>query len=1238
MSLNNISNNADSAKEQPAKPLQAQLLPLYGKHLIEASAGTGKTYNITRIYLRMLLERKISTENILVMTFTKAATEEIRGRIDEFLRNTLANWSELTKNENDEFFYLLGQKVTATEAKVLIKSALLNLDEAAIYTIHGFCKRVLSQQAFASGMNFNAKMEADDNEIVEQATQDYYRLLAQSEDVDRYKMFVEYWPTPDDFISKFKSLLYDEHLPNITNEQSLIRSFAALATKAKQDILSAEALIYSELIDNKKGKTRETRVAEFEQLMIDLTELSLANFSVEQLEQSSFDFKFINGPRYKTSADKDKLKVSFAACEQLAKKLKGIGNALPKIASYELVVEAVKAIKNKVFEQKSLLSMLNFDDLISNLERALINEQKSDDKPLTNALIEQYPIALIDEFQDTDQKQFSILRQLYFSSEQGLNDEHKNTALYLIGDPKQAIYGFRGGDIFTYLSAGKKVDQQWMMDTNWRSASNMIAGYNQLFYGQATAQHSELENQISDVDVFGFGINYLPVKPSPVADKEQLVEQSSEHNFKALQFIDFNAPDDYLHHGYIKNDYRAAIADWIAGEISRLLTSTQLVNADSANLVKAGDIAILVRDGREADVIKTGLNKLGLASVYKSQKSKLFASDIAKDFVVVLNAIINAEDDRAFITALAGPYFAFNSERLFKVQNDEREWEDLRNQFNQLGLTWFKRGFMAMALNLLHNHYPGALKDNERKLTNIIHLFEVLQTTSQRLKQPQELLAYLVEQCQNPAQSEAELRLESDADLIQIITQHGSKGLEYPIVFVPFATSHKNPVKFAKVDKEVLRYHDDEGELKVHLGENDDGRARMASEGYAEDIRLLYVAITRAKHRCYLACYKSQDYHLSPLGQTLKMPVKGDFTQALQPLIDAAPSAIAVHTLQGDEFTGIAYVAKQSEEEHSCADFKGKIERDWWLSSFSALTRNIIHGGKTERDRDIDLVNLAAPLKKDVIRFAFEKGARTGNLLHDIFERIDFTNPNWQQHAMVNLTKFGSLPENFSSEDVFAWLNDTLQAPLNNQGLALNTLSQSATLREAEFYFPMEHVDVVRLKKVLQQFRQSLCQQGLLSKAQLAQVNHDLPAFGHLKGMMHGFIDLIFVDSGKYFVSDYKSSHLGDDFANYSPESLAEHVVANFYDLQFLIYSLALHRYLQTRIDDYAIESHFGGVYYLYLRGMTSNNQGVNNANEARYYGVFYQSLTKDILEQLDAIFSGVTTSNSFDAAGANNE
>lgn len=1194
-------NNSQINQQPIHKPLLAENLPLVGSHLIEASAGTGKTFNITRIYLRMLLERKLSVENILVMTFTKAATEEIRGRIDEFLRDALVNWQKYTETKPDPYFVELANNVSFEDAQIIIKNALINLDEAAIFTIHGFCKRVLSQQAFASGMNFNAQMEADDSEIVLQACQDHYRVLAKRKSLIEYEMFVEHWPSPDVFLASFKGLLYDDCLPSINDKSSLVKSLQVLAKVAEVELLTNEAIIYEALIDTKKAKARETRVAEFEQLLQFLKELQLANLNIETLLVNTPDFKFIASNRFAKSVAKAQLKIAFQTTGQLSKSIKGFGAALLKSEAYCLVIDAIKSIKNKVAISKQQLNLLNFDDLITQLAFALEKEQQLDVKPLTKALIEQYPVALVDEFQDTDPKQFSILKSLYFTDFTVDIEKDKHPALYLIGDPKQAIYGFRGGDIFTYLTAGKMVDHQWVMDTNWRSSTAMIAGYNHLFYGNDLKGNAK--------DVFGFDIKYQPVNPSINADKEQLVDNVG---YKALQFVDFPADECFEYNGYIKTEFRAYMAQWVAAEVGRLLTDAQITTTNGLTSVKAADIAILVRDGGEAADIKEALNALNITSVYKSQRANLFLSDIAQQFVAVINAIINHEDDRAFIVALSGPYFSYSPIKLFEIQNDEFVWEKVRSEFNQLKAIWLKRGFMAMALKILHDYYPGSQQENERQLTNIIHLFELLQTASQRLKQPQELLAYLSEQCQNPAQSEAELRLESDADLIQIVTQHGSKGLEYPIVFVPFASRHKDPVKFGSSFKEVLRFHQDEGSLNVHLGEDASGRQRMAAEGYAEDVRLLYVAVTRAKHRCYLACSKFQGYEKSPLGKALQLTTGQAFADGINSLIGYDSAAIGITTKFGADFNGQRLLEQNQNQDFKPEQFKGRIERDWWLSSFSALTRNMRHTGRNEPDRDLNQDKATSPvLKKDVIRFAFQKGAKTGNLLHDVFERIDFNKPNWTKDASYNLTKFGELPIGFEHVDVYDWLEDCLHARLNEKMVTLADLPLKQTLREAEFYFPMENVDIRSLKVLLRQFRQSL---GIADEV-LAQINTELPAYGQLKGMMHGFIDLIFTTDNKYYVCDYKSSHLGDKFSDYLPEKLSMHIIENFYDLQFLIYSLALHRYLKRRVSNYSIKDHFGGVYYLYLRGMS--------AADKRYAGVFFNSLSENLIQQLDQLFSG---------------
>ncbi|WP_371372351.1 exodeoxyribonuclease V subunit beta [Thalassotalea aquiviva] len=1209
--------------------LRAEQLPLTGCHLIEASAGTGKTYNITRIYLRMLLEQKVAVENILVMTFTKAATEEIRGRIDEFLRQALNNWDTLVADKSDPFFYQLGQSIEQKQAKILLKHALLSLDDAAIFTIHSFCKRVLSQQAFASKMTFNANMEADDSTLVLEAVQDHYRLLAKADDIKAYQTFVAKWDTPSKFLSTFRGLIATNTLIEYTTQDGLNQQIQASAKESVDMLDQHEALIFNELINNKSGKIKQNRIDEFSIHRQYFQQLAHATLNqIEHLLTQQPDFKFFSANRLPKSKDKaeikNALKCAFSVCEKLKNQIKNYHLEIEQAQVYGLVLEAVDAIKQRIAVSKSMQNLLNFDDLILQLAKAIENEHNQDQQPLTNALRRQYPIALVDEFQDTDAEQFAILDKVYFAknlpsapsnirpSAQPLAPTNNELALYLIGDPKQAIYGFRGGDIFTYLKAAAQVDCQWVMDTNWRSAKAMISGYNHLFYGGDLNTKSK--------DVFKYNIQYLPVKPAPIAPAVGIKDPKDK---KALQFVNFIDDERYAgSKNEMKIEFRHEIANWCANEVARLLSQASLTTKDddTSQPIQAHDIAILVRDGSEAEEIKQALARQNIACVYKSQRANLFASAAAIDFIAVLHAIINTDDERAFIVALAGPYFGKTASELYQLQQNEAYWEHLRSDFNQLKGIWFKRGFMAMALHLLHQHYPGAKDNTERQLTNIIHLFELLQTASQRYKQPQELLAYLQQQCENPAGSEAELRLESDANLVQIVTLHGSKGLEYPVVFVPFASRHKSPVKFNRRIKDVLSYHDKDGQHKLHIGMQKVALQAMADEGYAEDIRLLYVAITRAKYRCYLGCANFSEAHLSSLGQCLGMSNGQDFQTIVSQFQALDPSSIGLEQVISGDYHASRLDSQDEPDVLSVAKFNGKIERDWWLSSFTALTRNIRHGGKMEPDRDLG-EDSEVILAKHQIRYAIAKGARTGNFLHDLLEWVDFTAPNWTVTASRALDKYGDLPSGFARQDVYDWLDQILDCHLNTQGLNLRQLPVASTLREAEFYFPMENVDIRALEAVVLTFRRQL------TTAEDVSQHIRLPSVGQLKGMMHGFIDLIFEHNNKYYVCDYKSSHLGDARQCYQPARLEQHVCSHFYDLQFLIYSLALHRYLGRRVENYQFEQHFGGVYYLYLRGMHRPSEEAlkepDSTLNPELSGVFYHSLSADLMTQLDACFKG---------------
>jgi len=1176
--------------------LRPETLPLYGCHLIEASAGTGKTYNITRIYLRLLLERKLDVKQILVMTFTRAATEELRGRIAQELRNALNNWEQF--DSKDSFFVALNKRFTLQDVYPVLHNALLHLDEAAIFTIHSFCKRVLSQQAFSSGVAFNIQMEADTADIELEAVRDWYRCLSQQP--DEYDILTRKWSDPESFRRAFKEVLSSNTAIEIKSPEVIRKEFIQRKMDCLAQLEDNQAIIFSQLVDTHNKK--DERAHEWSLLLQWLkdNDIDWSNAMPKQAGQ------FFSGVRFakKKPEIKQQLVDVFTPINRLKTEAATIARTIESAQSYYLAAQGFAVIREKIVVSKQQAKVMNYDDLINQLADSLTFENH-----LAKKIREQYPVALVDEFQDTDPQQYSILNTVYQSHPE-TNDGSENdaTALYMIGDPKQAIYAFRSGDVFTYLAARQSADKQWIMDTNWRSSTKMINGYNRLFYGAALNETA--------ADIFGFGIEYIPVKSAGRADQSAL---SGVIDNAAMQIIHFPFNEDYRSgkgkKEEMKQDFCPVISAWCASEIHRLLSNEVHIGEQS---LQEQDIAVLVRDKTEAGYIQDALREAGYPSVYLSTHDNVFVSEEALELQRVLVSILELENDRAMVAGLSTRFIGCDTEQLFLLQEDELQWENYRERLFDLRETWFKRGFMAMALKLLHQNYRPNPNYHERSLTNSIQLLELLQQASQRHRQPEQLLDWFREQIENQGvESEAELRLESDANLIRIVTQHGSKGLEYPVVFIPFACRYKDPTRFASRNIDLFKYHERETlQLKYFVGQDKTITELYREEAWAESIRLLYVAITRAEHRCYICATPFANYHLSSLGQTLQLKSGDDLYQGLYNLLEPDNQAINIQQIHEMDFPVTRIEAIDSEEKLSAAFFNGRIERNWWLSSFSALTRNLRHGGISTPDRDQDEISVEVMpqlITKDDIRFSLKKGAAAGNLLHDILEHTDFTQPHWQRSLERPLTRFSEALDQVQQRDLVSWMEDCLDTPLpdiqeyaadvEENHLKLNQLHWSHTLRESEFYFPMQQVKPHALGQLLARHRGKYTE------------TISLPGHQALQGMMHGFIDLVFQWQGRFYIADYKSTHLGYHLDCYDRKSLAKNIRDNYYDLQYLLYSLALHRYLKSRLPEYDPAQHFGGVYYFYLRGMSRNSDT----------GIFYTDISSELLDELDRLFAQQT-------------
>lgn len=1193
-------------------------LPLQGRHLIEASAGTGKTFNITRLYLRFLIEKQLSVQQILVMTFTKAATQELKARIDKELRNALNQWGNL--GEQDPFFAGMEQKYAAETVKPILKLALLDLDEAAIFTIHGFCNRVLSEQAFASGVDFDTKMEADTSELLLTATQDWLRQVNQDE-ANFALLQQNNWHSPEQFLKHFATAIR-QHESLLSVDENKVEQGAQLALSTygkacyvkkqeiKKALLKEQDTIFEELVSNHKDKTQ--RIDEWNQL---LSWLDSENY--ETAPKAAGDF--INGNRYRGNAF---LKSVFEPFKQLRDEVKKdklkldskVQQQQDSVPVCQLVLTGIDKIKQAFGVAKQQNSLMDFDDLIVQLSELLLAERSTSQQSpinenssqghqaLTAALRKNFPVALVDEFQDTDAAQYQILDCLYPKAD-------PRHCLMMIGDPKQAIYGFRGGDIFTYLKAREAADYKWVMDTNWRSMANVVSGYNRLFWGGPLTEEPQ--------PVFGYGIDYENIHSTPKAAANKRALTDANQTFNAINYVYLEnlAKPTGSKGKATKDDYCQRLSVWCSNEIIRLLSQAKLGDES----LKQQDIAVLVKTGREAEFIKQALSNAGLSAVYLSDRANLFLSDQAKEIEYVLTALLEVENESLLVRALSTRLFGFNAEQLAQFQHAEfqEEWEAALNIAITLKQIWQYKGVMAMIMHLIHHYYQPLAHQHERELTNMIHLAELLQQASRQHKHPQQLLKWYKHQ-REYGHNEAEQRLESEANLIRIVTQHSSKGLEYPVVFIPFASIYSDPSKIGVQTKQFFSYYDESLQQSVHqIGADQAVIAAVTEQGIAESIRLLYVAVTRAEHRCYLGIAPFEQSEHSALAKTLGLRSADDWPAYLKSLVKTSDNSSQLIELD-DEFEALPYSNNNQQDHQIQAQiFDAEINDKWSLYSFSKMTRNAhvsVSIKDYERQDDAAQLPIVEPqqtqtlanssIPDDAFRFTLAKGAASGNLLHDILEYTDFSEPDWQSSIAEPVSRFGQLDDE-QQQALIAWLDSVLKAELapiepETQSFCLADLNWQQTLREAEFYFPLSQSKTGLLMKVLKQHRNQ--NQPIY-----------LPTASELDGMMHGFIDLIFEFNGRYYLADYKSTHLGYQVEDYNFCALEQNNQQHFYDLQYLIYCLALHRYLAKRVYHYQPEVHFGGVYYLYLRGMAQSNH--------QPYGVYHRKIDSQLLAELEQVF-----------------
>jgi exodeoxyribonuclease V beta subunit len=1173
-------NHGIPDKEAPAR-FDPLTVPLAGINLIEANAGTGKTWAITALYVRLLLEADRAVDSILVVTFTEAATGELRDRIRKRLSDTRDAFERGTAAEDDTVSRALLESATDRNvARLKLVTALRDFDQAPIYTIHAFCQRVLGDRAFDSGMPFRTEIVPDQSAIVREIVEDFWRreMHAASPLFTRYLAAKRVGPDAllsDDVERALgKPYLEIRRPAEMEPVASFERAFEAARAAARSIWLAEREAIGRALNESTglhAGRYRKALIPDWLEemhayLAPELPPLELCKcfekFTVESLRGAT------------NRGGTTPAHSFFDACEALKEAHARLGDAFGR-SLVSLRIQLIDYCNAELASRKEKRRLQSYDDLLLNLARALEGDQGD---ALAAALRERYDAALIDEFQDTDPLQYDIFRRIYAGTD---------CPVFLVGDPKQAIYSFRGADVYTYIGARADARAAHTLDVNWRSTAPLLSAVNRIF------EHAPNP----------FAIEEIGFKPSRAAEGNRgrlLIEGDDDAAFRIwlLESEDGKTLN--------KGAATAMARDATVAEIVRLLDlaaheRARIEEGDGrTRRLCGGDIAVLVRSHRQGAAVREALAKHGVASVQRGSAS-VFSTREAEELERILAAIAEPGREVLIGAALATETMGYTGEALHALRSDELKWEALVESFREAHREWHEGGFVRMLRAFARRHEVLVrlleFRDGERRATNLLHLAELLHRDAER-HGIGGLLAWLAAKRRAPEEgNEAELlRLESDENLVKILTVHVAKGLEFPLVFCPFVWDGN----LRSERSDVIRFHEggDTRRAVVDFGspQLDASRSQAVLEEHAENVRLLYVALTRARYRCWMVWGNIKDSPSSAPAWLLHRSAAADEVAAvfgastvaltnaslradLERIAATAEGAIEVSVPPVASLARLE-LAKTSGAQLAARSFDRALHDTRWVASFTSLTQ-----GRTIEAPDYDAgdsemlspVEVLEPQPAGRSIFAFPRGAQAGTCLHAIFEQVDFT--HLERPAVERIVVKELAAHGFEA----AWLRtiaDTVSAvvdtPLDESGMTLRNVPRERRLDELEFYYPIAAVSDAGLRRVL------------LTGGFPAEIRERIGSltFRPTQGYMRGFIDLVFEHAGRYYLADYKSNWLGATPEAYSQASLARAMGREAYYLQYLVYCVALHRYLGGRIPAYRYESHFGGVRYLFLRGM----------------------------------------------------
>lgn len=1367
-------------------PLEIKTFDLNSSSMIEASAGTGKTFTISNLVVRLLLEglkkgkgenaTPLDIEDILVVTFTNAAASDLRARILEKIHTCRVLFEAIGKgqktvdslDENDPLkdiveLYLkdklkvkdslennnavdinIQQKQAILYSRLLIRAE-RSIDKASISTIHSFCNKALNQiYSFEAGRAFNVELTNDVEEEKREAAFSVWRdlfykdsdfnkdllleLLGKDsplslkktvEKLSRVRLINDakgyfgfslksYYQSSEKLqktpIARLKYLLdaVEKDIASINEEHA---QDLQIVEKYKDEVFEANGGPGSLYKLDKGDYSRGGLVSNVKIILKSLlantasAKFNSVNFGEEISKnvKKDYDFKdfynedcnFVRGTKgyvFARSGEISEFEKAARSVIILARDMRANIDLIKKELDCLVSVMMIKKT-DALCERDNLISN---NEVLRQLAVALTKKDRGD--VLASLLRKRYPIAMIDEFQDTDPVQFTVFSKLYLNQDAVNSNAH----CYLIGDPKQSIYKFRGSDINSYNEAKSQIEEiggcVYTLETNYRSNANVVKAVNEIFaqvkegcdsnyvakpfdyndsYSEKTPSNIKFEPVIaspnSEKSSFYFDI---PIEDNLVASDENLSD-TSENNTSVCNFvrkIEFNDKTK-------AEVLMQAISKSVALEVKRCLLYGKINSKGNVRAVKPSDIAILVSNKNENKAIQDALKELSIQSVYfsddesvlsSSSQSKSYsnssddtkkASVEAENIIYLMEAICNSTNASKVYRLLGSSLLSLTREE-FIQKTDSFEFDDEISLLRECGNKWESYGFITAFLYYLNKH--DLLKtmlnaeNGERALSNYFQIAEIIQSINSKVIGSNAQLLWFKDLVLNGnsdlSDDVTKKHLESEQSLVKIYTIHKSKGLQYPIVFSPFLFGTTN------YDKDGIYYdpHDRHVSLSLNPSEPVNGTAISELEKVAslqEKVRLLYVDLTRAQlaNFVFLPIYNDEKKTnaVSAL-RSITIPKEGELLKAL----DSEELFTNLNKFDNkSDPDNEKLIAAKVKVESQCSEKidepssldKGSVDNSFTVTSYSAITsgahNDMFASDIDEKEIEPDANDLEEDIsneERNLINFTFSRGSAAGSFLHKLLE-IVLSRNDVNKEDLDSIYQFVNsqlkydyyhLISNQGNEKICAlasWLNNILNANLlpessKNDHLKLSDLTPDNCARELDYYLPCKDFKVKVLNKLCHEFYAKVVKDNNLSHIP------DLPDLkkSNFKGFMKGSLDLVAKfttkQGDKFFMIDYKSNYLGDSFGDYTQDSILKSIFEARYDVQILFYSLALYRFLKCTLHDFLYEKDFGGVMYLYLRGMNSNNTVSP--------GQFYVRPSEELIKRLSDLFDGIEDNN----------